>query len=100
MSVECSRSSLEIPKELVSILASIDGNLYSQPVWTFARHANGYSLKLFWKAESSVPLNNARSANSGRNRNRRRMDAFLSKKKAQADSTGINGTSPSSFSTA
>ena len=50
MSAECS---LEIPKEVVSILACIDGDLHSQPVWIFARHRNGYSLKLF---ESAVPL--------------------------------------------
>lgn len=100
MSAECSRSSLEIPREVVSILASIVGGLHSQPVWTFARHGNGYSLKLFWKAQSAAPLNNAHSTNSGRmNRNRRRMEAFLSKKTSLSErvNVGTNGTPGPSF---
>ena len=56
MSAECSPSSLDIPKEVVSILASIDGDVHSQPVWNFARHGNGYSLQFFAKAESAVPI--------------------------------------------
>ena len=100
MSAECSRSSLEIPRKVVSILASIVGGLHSQPVWTFARHGNGYSLKLFWKAEFAAPLNNAHSTNSGRmNRNRRRMEAFLSKKTSLSErvNVGTNGTPGPSF---
>ena len=55
MSVECPRSSLKIPKDVVSISASIEGHLYTQPIWTFARHRNGCSLK----AESSVRTSNS-----------------------------------------
>ena len=47
MAAELSHSTLEFPKEILAIWIEL---MYGQPVWTFARHGNGYSLKLFWKA--------------------------------------------------
>ena len=61
MAAELSHSTLEFPKEILAILDRVDGKLYGQPVWTFAKHGNGYSLKLFWKANHGVYLDNAHS---------------------------------------
>ena len=43
--------SVEIPKEVLAILAAIDGKPYSKAVWTLAKYRSGYSLKLFWGVE-------------------------------------------------
>ena len=85
MAAEWSRTSLEFPQELAAILGSVDGQMYGQPVWSFAKHGSGYSLKLFWKTRAVVPPINARPISGGRrNRNRRRLDTFLSKKRTEA----------------
>ncbi len=82
---ELSHRSLEFPREILAILDRVDGKSYGQPVWTFAKHGNGYSLKLFWKALSGVSLDNAHSTVSGRkSRNKRRLVAFIAKKRAEA----------------
>ena len=84
MAAELSHSTLEFPKEILAILDRVDGKLYGQPVWTFAKHGNGYSLKLFWKANHGVYLDNAHSTISRRkNRNKLRLDAFVAKKRAE-----------------
>ena len=46
-----SDSTLEIPKDVLAILAAVDGKPYSKAVWTLAKHRSGYSLKLFWGVE-------------------------------------------------
>ena len=46
-----SDSTLGIPKEVLAILAAIDGKPYSKAVWTLAKHKTGCSLKLFWGVE-------------------------------------------------
>jgi len=83
-----SDSTLGIPKEVLAILAAIDGKPYGKAVWTLAKHRSGYSLKLFWGVEqksSLKSLNSAHPAFSGRNnRNRRRLEAFLVKKRAES----------------
>ena len=85
VAAEWSRTSLEFPQELAAILGSVDGQMYGQPVWSFAKHGSGYSLKLFWKTRAVVPPINARPISGGRrNRNRRRLDTFLSKKRTEA----------------
>ena len=79
-----SDSTLGIPKEVLAILAAIDGKPYSQGVWTLAKHRTGYSLKLFWGVEQKSALKSPNIAHptfSGRsNRNRSRLEAFLVKK--------------------
>ena len=83
MAAECSRCSLEIPKEVLAFLASISNSECVQPLWTFSRHGHGYSLKLFWKTDSSVsPPNNAHSSSRRNYRSKQRMEAFIAKKKA------------------
>ena len=83
MAAECSRCSLEIPKEVLTFLAGFSNSECVQLLWTFSRLGHGYSLKLFWKTESSVsPPNNAHSSSRRNNRSRQRMEAFLAKKKA------------------
>ena len=49
MAAEKSHSSLGIPADLAAVLSSIDSEKHEIPVWTFAKHESGYSLKLFWK---------------------------------------------------
>ena len=68
------------------MLCGVDGSLCSQPVWTFAKHRKGFSLKLFW---GWLPPNGDHSdAPSKRtSRSRRRMEAFLLKKKAGSPSS-------------
>jgi len=75
-----------IPKEVLAILAAIDGKLYGQAVCTLAKHRSGYSLKLCWGVEQDLKsLNSAHPAFSGRNnRNRRWLEAFLVKKRAES----------------
>ena len=79
-----SDSTLGIPKEVLAILAAIDGKPYSKAVWTLAKHRTGYSLKLFWGVEQKSALKSPNIAHptfSGRsNRNRSRLEAFLVKK--------------------
>ena len=83
MAAECSRCSLEIPKEVLAFLAGFSNSECVQPLWTFSRLGHRYSLKLFWKTESSIsPPNNAHSSSRRNNRSRQRMEAFLAKKKA------------------
>ena len=83
MATEMSRGSLEFPDELSTILATINCQQLCKPVWTFSRHANGYSLKLFWSSQpQSAPID-AHSVTFGRkSRSKRRMDAFLAKKRS------------------
>jgi len=50
-----SDSTLGIPKEVLAILAAIDGKPYGKAVWTLAKHRSGYSLKLFWGVDQSLP---------------------------------------------
>ena len=102
MAAECSRtcSSLEIPKEVLTILAAFSKDEYIQPVWNFSKHGYGCRLKLVWKTKSVSwrSPNNAHSSSGRINRNRRRMDAFLAKKKGliTRDDCTLNGTSQSS----
>ena len=83
-------SNLGIPKEVLAILAAIDGKPYSKAVWTLAKHRSGYSLKFFWGVEQKSALkspNSAHPAFSGRsNRNRRRLEVFLVKRRAESSS--------------
>ena len=80
---QLSRCSLEITKEVLAFLAGFSNSECVQPLWIFSRLGHGYSLKLFWKTESSVsPPNNAYSSSRRNNRSRQRMEAFLAKKKA------------------
>ena len=51
MAVERSSCHLEIPPDVVAVLASVDAQDTCYPVWTFSKHNSGYSLKLFWKSE-------------------------------------------------
>ena len=81
MAAEYSRCSLDIPKEVLAFLASFSHSECVQPLWTFARHGHGYSLKLFWKTNVSPP-NNAHSSSRRNDRSRQRMEAFIAKKKA------------------
>ena len=101
MCAENSRTkSLEIPNEVLTIVASIASDTLSQPVWTLARQNNGFSLKI-WKSDVSLskPSNNAHSTASRRmNRNRRRMDAFLSNKKSLSVQETPGSTAPTSSS--
>ena len=57
-----SDSTLGIPKQVLAILAAIDGKPYSKAVWTLAKHRTGYSLKLFWGVEQKFPLKSPNSA--------------------------------------
>jgi len=50
MAAESSRNVLEIPKELLTLRSTIDNQSVCKPLWTFAKQANGYSLKLFWSS--------------------------------------------------
>lgn len=88
MAAESSCSVLEIPKELLTLLSTIDDQSVCKPLWTFAKQANGYSLKLFWSSrEYPVSPISAHSVPTGKRiRNRQRMDAFLSKKRLQSKS--------------
>ena len=77
-----SRSTLGIPDDVVAMLSTVDSLQCQQPVWTFSKHQNGYSLKLFWKSKAleTSPFN-APSVSFGRKyRSRQRMNAFLAKK--------------------
>ena len=93
-----SDSTLGIPKEVLAILAAIDGKPYSKAVWTLAKHKSGYSLKLFWGIEQKSALKSPISAHptfSGRsNRNRRRLEAFLVKKRAESSTQHNPSESP------
>ena len=93
-----SDSTLGIPKEVLAILAAIDGKPYSKAVWTLAKHRTGYSLKLFWGVEQkSAPRfpNSAHPTFSGRsNRNRRRLETFLVKKRAESSTQHSQSESP------
>ena len=93
MAVEKSCCHLEIPKELVAILASVDAQENGCPVWSFSKHNSGYSLKLFWKSEHFKPSPNkahfASSTTSSKKHNRPRMEAFLAKKKAEVPATTL-----------
>ena len=84
-----SDSTLGILKEVLAILADIDGKPYSKAVWTLAKHRTGYSLKLFWgvsEQKSALKFSNsAHHTFSGRsNQNRCKLEAFLVKKRAES----------------
>ena len=93
-----SESTLGIPKEVLAILAAIDGKPYSKAVWTLAKHKSGYSLKLFWGVEQKSALKSPNSAHptfSGRsNRNRCRLEAFLVKKRGESSTQHCPSESP------
>ena len=93
-----SESTLGIPKEVLAILAAIDGKPYSEAVWTLAKHKSGYSLKLFWGVEQKSALKSPNSAHptfSGRsNQNRRRLEAFLVKKRGESSTQHCPSESP------
>ena len=57
-----SEITLGIPKEVLAILAAIDGKRYSKAVWTLAKHKSVYSLKLFWGVEQKSALKSPNSA--------------------------------------
>ena len=78
-----SDSTLGIPKEVLAILAAIDGKPYGKAVWTLAKHRSGYSLKLFWGVEqksSLKSLNSAHPAFSGTTETGVGWKHFLSRK--------------------
>ena len=81
MASELHSTPLGIPEEVTALLCAIDGKLYSQPVWTLAKHRNGYSLRLFW---GWTPPNGAHLGAPKKNRSRRRMESFLLRKKAES----------------
>ena len=87
-----SHSTLGIPDDVVAMLSSVDSLQCQQPVWTFSKHQNGYSLKLFWKSKpvESSPFS-APSVSFGRKyRSRQRMNAFLAKKSKQCNPTAAD----------
>ena len=102
MAVERSCCHLEIPKELASILASVDGRDYGCPVWSFSKHNSGYSLKLFWKSQHCKPSPNnthfVSATHSNKKRNIQRMEAFLAKKRAGVPATTSQQTASETVS--
>ena len=87
-----SHSTLGIPDDVVAMLSSVDSLQCQQPVWTFSKHQNGYSLKLFLKSKpvKSSPFS-APSVSFGRKyRSRQRMNAFLAKKSKQRNPTAAD----------
>ena len=67
--------------EVTAILSTLDGNLYGKAVWTLARHQKGYSLKIFSGELSPSGTHSAPAKGTKINRNLRRLEAFLLKKK-------------------